>query len=69
MYLFVIEIPFPNILLIFTLTLKDVPSHSHGHFVIEDKEKNKTIVIFSSSLYIPKWQTSRANVMSSLKNF
>ena len=27
-----------------------LPSHSHGLFASGDKEKNKTIVIFSSSL-------------------
>ena len=27
-----------------------MPSHSHEHFAIGDNEKNKTIVIFSSSL-------------------
>ena len=32
-----------------TLVL-DLPSHSHGHFAIGDNERNKTIVIFSSSL-------------------
>ena len=31
-------------------SLKDLPSHSQGHFAIGDNEKNKTIVIFSSSL-------------------
>ena len=31
-------------------SLKDLPSHSHGPFAIGDNEKNKTIVIFSSSL-------------------
>ena len=40
--------------------------HSHGHFAIGDNEKNKTIAIFSL-IFIPKWQTSSANVMSSLK--
>ena len=44
-------------------SLKDLSSHSHGHFAIGDNEKNKTIVIS----FIPKWQTSRANVMSTLK--
>ena len=47
-------------------SLKDLPSHSHGHFAIGDNKKNKTIAIFFS-IVIPKWQTSRANVMSSLK--
>ena len=46
--------------------MKDLPSHSHEQFAVGDNEKNKTIVIFSSS-YFPKWETSRANVMSSLK--
>ena len=32
-----------------------------------DNEKNKTIVIFFF-IFIPKWQTSRANLMSSLRS-
>ena len=40
--------------------------HSHEHFAIGDNEKNKAIAIFSL-IFIPKWQTSSANVMSSLK--
>ena len=28
----------------------NLPSHSHEHFAIGDNEKNKTIVIFSSSI-------------------
>ena len=42
-------------------------SHSHGQFAFEDNEKNETIVIFFF-IFIPKWQTSRANVMASLNS-
>ena len=41
--------------------------HSHGQFIIEDNEKNKTIVILSSSLSPSGKLPGRANVMTSLK--
>ena len=42
-------------------------SHLHGQFAIGDNEKNMTIVI-SFVIFIPRWQTSRANVTASLKS-
>ena len=45
----------------------DMPSNLHGQFAVGDNEKNKTIVIFVF-IFIHKWQTSRANVMASLKS-
>ena len=41
--------------------------HSQGQFTIEDNEKNKTIVILSSSLFPSGKLPGRANVMTSLK--
>ena len=46
---------------------KDLQSHSHRHFAIGDNEKNKTIFIIIFFIFIARCQTSRANVMSSLK--
>ena len=47
-------------------SLLDLPSHSHGQSAIGDMKKNKTIVIFFF-IFIPKWQNSGGNVMTSLK--
>ena len=44
------ENPFFWYLVIYS-SLLDLPSHSHGQFAIEDNDKNKTIVILSSSLF------------------
>ena len=41
--------------------------HSQGQFTIEDNEKNKTIVILSSSLLPSGKLPGRVNVMTSLK--
>ena len=46
-------------------SLLDLPSHSHGQFAIGDNEKNMTMVI-SFFIFIPKWQTSREIVTTSL---
>ena len=45
----------------------DLPPHSNGQFAVGDNEKNKTIIILVF-IFIPKWKTSRANVMASLKS-
>ena len=45
-------------------SLLDLPSHSHGPFAVGDNEKNKTIVIFFCTIFIPKWQTSIPERMS-----
>ena len=49
--------------------LKDLPSHSHGHLPLGIMKRIRRYhyechIFF---IFIPKWQTSRANVMSSLK--
>ena len=44
-----------------------ISSHSHGQFAVGDNEKNKTIVILVFT-FTPRWQTSRANVLGSLKS-
>ena len=41
--------------------------HSQGQFTIEDNEKNKTIILLSSSLFPSAKLPGRANVMTSLK--
>ena len=43
----------------------DLPSHSHGQFAKNDKNETNCQIFFI--VFIPKWQTFRANVMSSLK--
>ena len=47
-------------------SLLDLPSHLHGQFAIWDNEKNMTISSFF--IFIPKWQTFRADVTTSLKS-
>ena len=62
-----VQLQWKPLYLVIYSSLLDLPSHSHGNFAVGDSEKNKTIVIFSSSLSPHEWQTSRANVMSSLQ--
>ena len=49
------------------IKLVDLPSHSHGHFAIGVMKRIRWLSYFL--MFIRKSQTSRANVMSSLKSF